>query len=121
MAVILIVEDELFTFLAAEMALEDRGHQVLAASDVAAALLLLQPDQRIDALFTDIYLKSEVFGGCHLARHARSLRPNLPVLYTTGNAVNADLTAMFVEGSMLLRKPYTQEQLGDAVDRLFAA
>ena len=67
MAVILLVEDEPLILMSAGMVLEDYGHQVLSASDVRAALLLIQPEQQIDVLFTDIYLKLEAFGGCHLA------------------------------------------------------
>src|SRR5580704_5359371 len=87
MAVILIVEDDVFTRDMAEMMIQDWGHQTLSASDVDEALSLLRSPQHIDALFTDIYLKAAVLGGCDLARQAIKLRPELRVLYTTGNTV----------------------------------
>jgi CheY-like chemotaxis protein len=121
MAVILIVEDDVFIREVAEMMIQSWGHRTLSASDVDEALLLLRSPQPIDALFTDIYLKEEVLGGCELARQAIKLRPNLRVLYTTGNSVTDKLKALFVEGTHFLRKPYTQHQLQDSVAELFAA
>ena len=57
MAVILIVEDDVFTREIAEIIIQDWGHHTLSASDVDEALTLLRSPQHIDALFTDIYLK----------------------------------------------------------------
>ncbi len=86
MAVILVVEDDVFIREIAEMMIQDWGHDTLSASDVDEALSLLRSPQHIDALFTDIYLKNAVLGGCELARQAITLRPELRVLYTTGNS-----------------------------------
>ena len=121
MAVILVVEDEVFTRQVAEMMIQDWGHETLSASDAEEALLLLRSARHIDALFTDIYLKELVLGGCDLARQAIALRPQLRVLYTTGNIVTDKMKALFVEGTKCLRKPYTQDQLQDSVEALLAA
>src|SRR5579863_2151859 len=94
MAVILVVEDEAFTRDIAVMMIQDWGHQALAASDVDEALALLRSPQHIDALFTDIYLKTAVLGGCDLAHQAIKLRPELRVLYTTGNSVTDKMKAL---------------------------
>jgi CheY-like chemotaxis protein len=120
MAVILIVEDDVFIREVAVMLIQGWGHHTLAASDVDEALSLLRSPQHIDALFTDIYLKTEVLGGCELALQATKLRPNLRVLYTTGNSVTDKLKALFVEGTHFLRKPYTQLQLQNSVEDLLA-
>jgi CheY-like chemotaxis protein len=121
MAVILIVEDEVFIREIAEMMIQDWGHHTLSASDVDEALSFLRSAQNIDALFTDIYLKSAVLGGCELAHQAIALRPKLRVLYTTGNFVTDKMKALFVEGTQCLRKPYTQHQLQDCFAALLAA
>ncbi len=120
MAVILIVEDDVFIREVAVMMIEGWGHATLSASDVDEALSLLRSPQNIDALFTDIYLKTEALGGCELARQAIKLRPELPVLYTTGNSVTDKLKALFVDGKHFLRKPYTQNQLQNSVEDLLA-
>jgi CheY-like chemotaxis protein len=121
MAVILVVEDDAFIREIAEMMVQDWGHHTLAANDVDEALSILRDPQHIDALFTDIYLKAAVLGGCELAHQAIKLRPKLRVLYTTGNTVTDAMKALFVEGTHLLRKPYTEPQLRHAVKELLAA
>jgi CheY-like chemotaxis protein len=121
MAVILIVEDELFTRELAGICIGDWGHKVLFAGSVEEGLKLLKSDTPIDALFTDIYLKAAMFGGCDLAQQAMVMRPGLRVLYTTGNSANAELKAKFVLGSHFLGKPYTPHQLQASVTGMLAA
>jgi len=119
MAVILIVEDDVFIREVAEMMIEGWGHQTLTASDVDEALAILRSPQHIDALFTDIYLKTAVLGGCDVAIQAIALRPGLRVLYTTGNTVTDKMKALLVEGTHFLRKPYTETQLEESVKTMF--
>lgn len=119
MAVILVVEDEVFIREIAVLMIQDWGYETVSASDVDEAMILLKSPQHIDALFTDIYLKKSVLGGCDLANQAMALRPNLRVLYTTGNAVTDTMKALFVRGTECLRKPYTELQLHGSVEHLF--
>ena len=121
MAVILIVEDDMFTREIAEMMVQDWGHQTLSASDIDEGLSFLRSSERIDALFTDIYLKTAILGGCDLARQAVKLRPCLRVLYTTGNSATDAMKALFVKDAHFLSKPYTEEQLHESVDDLLVA
>ena len=121
MAVILIVEDDVFIREIAEMMIQDWGHHTLSASDVDEALAVLRSPQHIDALFTDIYLKTAVLGGCELAHQAIMLRPTLRVLYTTGNSITEKMKALFTVSAHFLGKPYTQYQLQDSVKELVAA
>ena len=118
---ILIVEDNAFIRELAEMTIQDWGYDTLSASDSDEALLLLRSPQVIDALFTDINLKTAVHGGCELAHQALELRPQLRVLYTTGNFVTDKMKAQFVEGMHCLRKPYTPNQLQHSLEELLAA
>jgi len=120
MAVILIVEDDGFLRDDAEMMIQDWGHDILSASDVDEALLLLRSPQQIDALFTDIYLKKAVLGGYEIADQAIKLRLNLPVLYTTGNTIDDKMKTLFVDGAHFLQKPYTRFQLQSSVEALLA-
>jgi DNA-binding NtrC family response regulator len=121
MAVILIVEDDVFIRQIAELLIQDWGHRTLSASDVDEALSLLRSPQHIDALFTDIYLKTAVFGGCELAHQAIALRPKLRVLCTSGNSTTDIMKTLLVEGAHFLRKPYSQHQLQNSVEELLAA
>ncbi len=121
MPVILIVEDEVFIRDVAELTIEDLGHKTLSASDIDEALLLLRSPQPIDALFTDIRLKTAVLGGYDLARQAINLRPQLRVLYASGNSTTDKTKALFVEGARFLQKPYSQQELESAIEELLAA
>jgi DNA-binding NtrC family response regulator len=120
MAVILVVEDDVFIREIAEMMIQDWGHQTLSADDVDEALSILRSPQNIDALFTDIYLKNLVLGGCDLAHQAIELRPKLRVLYTTGNSITDKMKALFIKGTHFLQKPYNEHQLHNSVDELLA-
>jgi DNA-binding NtrC family response regulator len=121
MTVILIVEDDVFIREIAVMMIEDWGHQTLSAGTMDEALSLLRSPQRIDALFTDIYLQEAMFGGCELAHQAIELRPNLRVLYTTGNIVTEKMKSQFAQGTHFLPKPYAAQQLEDSVAGMLAA
>ena len=111
MALIVIVEDEEQVRVLTESYLQEQGHRTLTASTKHEALAVLEVADGVDILFTDIGLKDEVLGGLELAKQTVALRPNLKVLYVTGQSVTDGMRAMFVEGSALLEKPYTLEQL----------
>ena len=121
MAMILIVEDDAFIRELVEMTIRDWGYETLSAGDADEALLFLRSPQVIDALFTDIYLKKAVVGGCELVHQAIELRPRLRVLYTTGNSVTEEIKSLFLEGTHCLRKPYTTDQLQRSLEDLLAA
>ena len=117
MAVILIVEDEMFIRQAADWTIGDLGHTTLLASDLAGALLHLSTSS-IDALFVDIGLSTLVLGGFDVANQAIKLRPDLRVLYTSGKTLDGDMTDMFVGGGQFIQKPYSPAQLGFSVGEL---
>jgi CheY-like chemotaxis protein len=118
MAVILIVEDEMFIRQAAEWAIEDLGHHPLMASDLAEALSYVSTGQPIDALFVDIRLALLHLGGYDVANQVIALRPDLPVLYTSGTPLNAEMQDQFVGGGRFLQKPYSAKQLGVSMTEL---
>ena len=118
MAVILIVEDEIFIRQAAEWTIEDLGHNALPACDLAEALRYLSTSQPIDALFVDIRLSALALGGYDVANQAIALRPGLRVLYTSGTPLTALMSDAFVGGGQFIQKPYTPAQLGFSVGAL---
>lgn len=103
------------------MTIQDWGHCTLSASDVDEALSLLRDHQQIDALFTDINLNTRIVGGCELAQQAVKMRPELRVLYTTGNTITEKMKSLFVEGAHCLVKPYTPDQLHNALEDMLVA
>jgi CheY-like chemotaxis protein len=118
MAVILIVEDEVFTRQTAEWTITELGHVALAARDLAGALRHLSASNQIDALFVDIRLDKLALGGYDVANQAIALRPGLRVLYTSGTPLTADMTDLFVGGGKFLQKPYSPAQLEFSVGEL---
>jgi CheY-like chemotaxis protein len=119
--VILIVEDDLFIRELTETMIHEWGFDTFSAKNVREAISFLRSSRKIDVLFTDIYLEKGTLGGCDLAQQAIKLRPELRVLYTTGNLFTAEMKALFVEGAPCLVKPYTPRQLQAALDGLLAA
>jgi CheY-like chemotaxis protein len=118
MAVILVVEDDVFIRQSAEWTIEDLGHNTLPAGDLAGALVHLSTIQHIDALFVDIRLEALALGGYDVANQAVGIRPGLRVLYTSGTPLTADMTERFVGGGQFLQKPYSPEQLEFSVGEL---
>ena len=118
-ASVLLVEDEPMISDLATEALQEQGFDVAAVSNAGEALRRLISGAQIDILFTDVNLPGGMDGGT-LARRARELRPNLPVIYTSGRrAVIEELDP--VEGSMFVPKPYDPFRLGRLLDYLVAA
>lgn len=101
MALILIVEDEIFIRQNAEWMMEDLGHDTLVACDLGEALVHLSAAVPIDALFVDMRLSALAFGGLEVANQGVALQP-----------------AQFVPGGRFIQKPYSPEQLGISIDQL---
>ena len=118
MAVILIVEDEVFIRQNAEWTIEDLGHDTLMAGDVGEALAHLLGKSHIDALFVDIRLSAQAQGGYEVANQAVMLRPGLRVLYTSGSPCTDGMTELFVGGGQFLQKPYSSADLETSVEEL---
>jgi CheY-like chemotaxis protein len=118
MAVVLIVEDEMFIRETADWTIEDLGHDTLVAGDLAEALVHLSAAQPIDALFVDIRLNTLALGGYDVANQAIKFWPALRVLYTSGTPLTADMTEQFVSGGRFIQKPYSPAQLEVCVEEL---
>jgi DNA-binding NtrC family response regulator len=115
MAIVLVVEDEEQVLVLAKSYLEEQGHRALSADTIDGALAILGGDEAVDVLFADIGLHGDMQAGLELAKHAVERRPRLRVLYTTGQTVTDGMKALFVQGSALLEKPYTVDQLAAAL------
>ena len=108
---ILVVEDEKLLLDILVVELEDAGFQVLQAISYEVALSYLEAQAPIDALITDIRLPHRR-SGWDLAEHARSLLPNLPVIYVSGFSHEAPRE---VAGSVMFAKPYRVSAIVQAI------
>ena len=113
--VILVVEDEEQVRVLAESILREEGHATLSAGTTEQALALLEGSEPIELLFIDLTLQSDPEAGLSLASKAVELRPDLKVLYTSGQGVTDGMIALFVKNSAYLPKPYTGDQLKAAL------
>jgi signal transduction histidine kinase/CheY-like chemotaxis protein len=108
---ILVVEDNEDVREYARGALEELGYKIIEAGDAAEALRLTADGARIDLLFTDVVLPGGV-SGRQLSDNILKLRPDLPVLFTTGYTRNAIVHHGRLDPDVqLLNKPYTQQDL----------
>jgi signal transduction histidine kinase/ActR/RegA family two-component response regulator len=108
---ILVVEDNEDVREYARGALEELGYKIIEAGDAAEALRLAADGARIDLLFTDVVLPGGV-SGRQLSDNILKLRPDLPVLFTTGYTRNAIVHHGRLDPDVqLLNKPYTQQDL----------
>ena len=104
------VEDEYLIAVDLEETLNAAGFSVVLHFGGADAIKDLdQSAMGIAALVTDIRL-GEGPTGWEVARHARRLNPELPVVYTSGDSAHG-WEAEGVPSSVFLQKPYASAQV----------
>lgn len=118
---ILIVEDEENVRRLTVDLLAALGYQTLEAANAPDAMSMLDSSCEIDLLFTDMVLPGGL-NGSEIALSARSKRPNLKVLYTSGYSPD---TLPINKGqdteTRLLIKPYAKAQLARHVHELLGS
>lgn len=108
---ILVVEDDPDVLEAVGTSIREAGFEVITATGGSAALRILQSDQPVDILFSDIVMPGGM-SGIELARKARVIRPEFPVILTSGFAASSLQSHDALEGEFeLLKKPYRQAEL----------
>lgn len=111
---ILVVEDEADVRTYSVESLLDLGFRVLQARDGPSALQTLAEHPEVQLLFTDVGLPG--MNGRELVEHAHALRPELPVLFTTGYARDVIVHEGRLDpGVELLAKPFSRTQLAARV------
>ena len=119
--VILVVEDDQLVQGVVEESLTDGGFDVAIATSGESALELLNASQgKYRALVTDINLNPGKVSGWDVARHAREIDPNFPVVYMSGRDADG-WSAKGVPNSIMLAKPFAPAQLVTAVSQLINA
>ncbi|NBB10244.1 PAS domain-containing hybrid sensor histidine kinase/response regulator [Pseudomonas sp. SLFW] len=117
---VLVIDDEPTVRMLIAEVLEDLGYTALDAEDGAQGLQVLQSNQRIDLLVTDVGLPGGL-NGRQVADAGRSVRPDLKVLFITGYAHNALLWEEQLEPGMhLLTKPFTMDDLAARIKCILA-
>jgi CheY-like chemotaxis protein len=114
---ILLVDDDEASCLAVGQTLRKAGYDVTSAISYHTALEVLETEQPVDLLVTDIVMPTGI-NGIALSRMARLRRLDLKVVYLTGYDVpGAQREAL----GPILRKPVDGTLLIDEVERALAA
>lgn len=117
---VLIVEDDAAVRLLVSAVLKELGYAYVEAGDGHTAVPIIQSDQRIDLLISDVGLPG--MNGRQLAEIGRQLRPDLKVLFITGYAEHAAVRGGFLDpGMQLITKPFTFDLLTAKVREMICA
>jgi CheY-like chemotaxis protein len=85
--------------------LRDLGYRVLEADNGPSALEIVRQGEKIDLVFTDMVMSGGM-NGAQLAQAVREIRPEVPILFTSGYA-GPDLVAQTtIDAAAWLKKPY---------------
>jgi DNA-binding response OmpR family regulator len=108
--VVLLVEDESIVLMDVEHSLEEAGFEVIGVTKGADALATFDRDpERVGALVTDIRLGNGPTGW-DVARHVRSVNPDLPVIYVSAEGAE-DWPSLGVPNSLMITKPFVMPQI----------
>lgn len=119
--VVFFVDDEEGIRHIASRLLRKRGFEMIGASSAAEAQEVIDRyEGEIDALLMDISLPDG--WGAMVAQELRSARPGMAVVYTTGlPEIDPILSGGISGADFVIRKPFTGDQLADALERAIAA
>jgi CheY-like chemotaxis protein len=118
--VILLVEDDQTIQSVIEESLSDGGFEITIASSGEQAIELMGANPQFRAVVTDINLGRNRMDGWDVARHARESKPDMPIIYMTGDSAD-EWASKGVPNSILLTKPFAPAQLVTAVAQLLNA
>ncbi|VVO73839.1 PAS domain-containing sensor histidine kinase [Pseudomonas fluorescens] len=107
---VLVVDDDSLVLTSTCLLLEDLGHRVIAATSGVQALEMLEGDQAIDLVITDMAMPQ--MSGAQLADAIRRLKPDMPIILATGYAERLE---NFEAGLPRLSKPFTQLNLVEII------
>jgi DNA-binding response OmpR family regulator len=115
--VVLVVEDDQGIQSIVEDALVDGGFEPAIAPSGEEAVTLLRGNRNgYRALVADVKLRGRM-DGWEVARHAREIDPEFPIVYMTGASAD-QWPSHGVPNSILLQKPFAPAQLVTAVSQL---
>ena len=110
---VLVVEDNAEVLELAVATISDLGYRVLTAADGPSALDIVQGDEPIDLLFSDIVMPGGM-NGFELINRARVIRQGLKTLVTSGYA-NVHRPGADRPDVPLLLKPYRRGDLAQSI------
>ncbi len=110
--IVLVVDDEEPVRTVQRRVLESDGYQVLEATNGIEGVAMLTGGAVVDLLIAD--LEMTLLGGDGMVRKIRGIRPDLRVLYVTGNIDRLMDARPLWEGEAFLEKPFSAAGLREA-------
>jgi PAS domain S-box-containing protein len=115
---ILVVEDDEELRAYVVEILTELGYRVLDAPNAATALAVVERENTLDLLFTDVVIRGEM-NGRQLAQAITQLRPQIKILFTTGYTRNAIVHHGRLDPDVeLIGKPFSPAALGAKIRSL---
>jgi DNA-binding response OmpR family regulator len=113
----LLVEDDWLARMALADTLRDAGLQVTDVPDGDAAARCINGPDSFNLLLTDIQIPGKM-NGIGVALHARSRDPTIPVIVVTGRPEEMRGLENLQPPAVLIRKPYSPEEVVAAAREL---
>lgn len=111
---VLAVEDDPIVLMVLEDSLAEQGFKVVSARNSGEALHILGSGAYpVDVLVADIRLGDGI-DGWEIARCAREIRSDLPIVYVTGDSYEA-FEREGVPDSVILQKPFSLTAFADTL------
>lgn len=116
--VVLVVDDEVSVREFIGAVLRRKGYQVVEASDGIEALAAVESAQgAVDAAIIDIFMPN--MSANRLLPTLKAKQPEIRILMTSGHSEDeARRLCAAYPGAAFIQKPYTAQQIGDAVEDL---
>jgi DNA-binding NtrC family response regulator len=112
---ILVVEDDANFGRVVVRILESAGYEPILAVEFATAIEVIESREQLHLLLADIQMPAGKPNGVTIARMAGLRRRQLPIIYMTGSHRIAQTTGSIEPDTPILRKPFSVEELLDAV------
>ncbi len=111
---VLAIDDDPLVLATICAQLENLVHQVTASNAGLDALDHLRTGQQFDVVISDHAMP--VMNGAEFARHARTLRPDLPIIVATGCAELDNISEPAPLDLPRLKKPFSQRAIRRAIE-----
>lgn len=112
---ILVVEDEPIIQIGATSIVEALGFEALAAFNADQAIAILEANQDIRLVFTDVDMPGSM-DGLKLAHYIRNRWPPIQIIVASGKAILEE--SVMPSGSKFFGKPYDEHAIADAITRM---
>lgn len=112
---VLVVDDDPLVSMGTVAMLEDLGYRTIEVSSGRKALTVLDSGAPVDIVITDQAMPGMT--GIELVAKIREQRPDMPIILATGWA---DLPENAMPDLFRLSKPYRQEELARAINRVLS-